>query len=89
MAGTSYGLFAGTISDAATISNVKISNGTLQIDSDCYFGVDDYSIGLLCGMGNAGIIPDAQITCVATGEEPENVKITVEGNEVTVEFITQ
>lgn len=89
VAGTSYGLFAGTISDTATISNVKVLNSTLQIDSDCYFGVDDYSIGLLCGMGNAGIIPDAQITCVVTGDEPESVKITVEGNDVTVEFIEQ
>jgi len=87
--GTSYGLFAGSISDTATISNVKVLSSTLQIDSGCYFGVDDYSIGLLCGTGNASIIPDAQITCVATGDEPDTVKITVNGNEVTVEFITQ
>lgn len=88
MAGTSYGLFAGTISDAAQISNVKILSSTLKIDSKCYFGVDDYTIGLLCGMGNANVIADAQISCEATGDNPQNVKITVTGNEVTVEIVT-
>lgn len=89
VAGASYGLFAGTISDQAIITDVKILGSTIQVDSDCYFGVDDYSIGLLCGMGNETIIPDAAITCVATGENPENVKITIDGNTVTVEFIEQ
>ena len=88
MAGTSYGLFAGTISDAAKISNVKVLSSKLLIDSKCYFGVDDYTIGLLCGMGNANVIADAQISCEATGKNPENVKITVNGNEVTVQIVT-
>lgn len=88
MAGTSYGLFAGTISDAAKLTNVKILSSKLRIDSKCYFGVDDYTIGLLCGMGNANVIADAQITCEATGNNPENVKITVSGNEVTVQIVT-
>ena len=88
MAGTSYGLFAGTISDAAQVNNVKILSSTLKIDSKCYFGVDDYTIGLLCGMGNASVVADADITCEATGDNPENVKITVSGNEVIVEIVT-
>ncbi len=87
--GTNYGLFAGAISDTAVVSNVQILGSTLQIDSGCYFGVDDYSIGLVCGMGNANVVPNAVINCVAIGDTPENVKITVEGNEVTVEFLTQ
>lgn len=88
-AGASFGLFAGSISDAAEVSKVEIKASTIQIDSNCYFGVDDYSIGLLCGMGDASVVKDAEITCVPTGENPENVKITIEGNEVTVEIITQ
>lgn len=84
--GTSYGLFAGTIADGAVITNVNILNSTLQIDSSCYFGVNDYSIGLLCGTGNPAVIPTAQITCVPTGDNPEKVQITVEGNVVTVEI---
>lgn len=87
--GTNYGLFAGTISDNASISNVSIVSSTLQIDSGCYFGVEDYSIGLLCGMGNAAVVENAQISCIATGDNPDGLQITVEGNEVTVEFITQ
>ncbi len=88
MAGTSFGLFAGTISEAATVSNVKILSSCLKVDSKCYFGVDDYSIGLVCGMGNASLIPDAQISCEATGDAPENVKITVNGNDVDIEIVT-
>ena len=88
-AGAAFGLFAGSISEGADISKVKIKKCTLQIDSDCYFGVDDYSIGLLCGMGDASVVKKADITCVPTGDNADNVKITVEGNEVTVEIITQ
>ena len=86
VAGASFGLFAGTLSDGAELSNVNILNGVIQIDSSCYFGVNDYSIGLLCGTGNAAVIPNAQITCVPTGDNPENVQISVEGNDVTVEI---
>ena len=86
--GTSYGLLAGTISDAAKISNVKILSSTLKIDSKCYFSVEDYVIGLVCGMGNADVVADAQISCEATGDNPENVQITVTGNAVTVTIVT-
>lgn len=86
VAGASFGLFAGTLFDGAELSNINILNGVIQIDSSCYFGVNDYSIGLLCGTGNAAVIPNAQITCVPTGDNPENVQISVEGNDVTVEI---
>ena len=88
VAGTSYGLLAGTISDTAQISNIKILSSSLKIDSKCYFGVTDYTIGLVCGMGNADVVADAQISCEATGDNPENVQIAVSGNQVTVEIVT-
>ncbi len=84
--GTSYGAFAGTISGNAQLSGIKIIGSTLNIDSSCYFGADDYSIGLVCGMGNSEAVETAEINCVAVGDEPEKLIITVEGNEVTVEF---
>lgn len=83
VAGTNYGLLAGTVSDAITLDKVKIFSSKLLIDSSCYFGVDDYSIGLVCGMGEASL-EKAQIDCAATGDKPENLKITVNGNAVTV-----
>jgi len=86
MSGSAFGLFAGTIAEEATISNVAIVNGVIQIDSNCYFGTSDYSIGLVCGSGNPAVIPNAQITCVPTGENPETVQISVDGNNVTVEI---
>lgn len=88
VAGTCYGLFAGTISDGAAISNVSVADGMLYIDSQCYFGVTDYSIGLLCGMGNADMISAERISCEATGSNPENVRITVSGDQITAEIVT-
>lgn len=85
VAGANFGLFAGSISADATVSGVTIQNGLLQIDSGCYFGVDDYSIGLLCGMGSANI-DTSGITCQATGDDPASVAITVADEMVIVEF---
>ena len=87
--GTSFGLFAGTITDGAELTGVQIQNSTLQIDSTAYFGVDDYVIGLLCGMGNADLVDYTGITCQAVGDTPESLQITVTGNEVTLEFVTE
>lgn len=85
--GTCYGLFAGNVSADAVISDVTIRNSTLQVDSGCYFGADDYSIGLVCGMGSTEI--DASgISTAAVGDYPETVVITVADEAVTVEFVT-
>ena len=89
MTGTSFGLFAGTISDGATLENVAVANSTLNIDSGCYFGSDDYSIGLICGMGNDTKLESSGITCMAVGDAPETVNITVNGNTVTLTFSEQ
>lgn len=86
--GACFGLLAGTISKDAALDGVAIKNSTLQIDSGCYFGVTDYSIGLVCGMGDDSVIETAEITCVSTGENPDSVKITTDGNTVTVEFVS-
>ncbi|MBQ4564104.1 MAG: hypothetical protein IJA58_06465 [Lachnospiraceae bacterium] len=87
--GTSYGLLAGTISAEATFTNVAVKNSTLQIDSGCYFGADDYVIGLVCGMGDPGVIDYSGITCEAVGEKPESVKITINGNSVEAEIVIE
>ena len=76
MAGATYGLLAGTVSQGATLENVVVSSGKLLIDSGCYFGTDDYVIGLVCGMGTTNV--DAtNIVCEPTGDNPEKVTITV------------
>lgn len=87
MAGTAYGLLCGSLSDSAALTNVNILESTLQISSSCYFGTDDYVIGLLCGMGEPAL-DYSGITCQATGDQPENVVITVTENTVSVEFVT-
>lgn len=87
--GTCYGVFAGTISSEAALSNVKISSSTLQIDTAAYFGVDDYSIGLVCGMGNVAAVDTADITCTVVGDDPETLSVTVNGNTVTIDDATE
>lgn len=87
--GTAFGLLCGSISDGAVLQGVDINSGILQIDSDCYFGVDDYSIGLLCGMGDASAVDYSGISCTAVGSDPDRVQITVSGNDVSLEFVSE
>ena len=89
MQGTSFGVLAGVIDAEADIQGVKVLSSTLNIDSSCYFGVEDYSIGLLCGMGDANVVEKADITCQAVGENPETVKISLDGNQVIVEMVSE
>ena len=85
VSGANFGLLAGTVSDQAVLSNVVIKDSTLKIDSSCYFSTDNYSIGLVSGMGSTGI--DASgISCVAVGENPESVTIEVKDGTVLLEF---
>jgi len=85
VAGTAYGLLAGAVSDGAAVENVSFRDSFLEIDSGCYFGTEDYVIGLVCGMGETDVDP-AGITCVGVGAAPENVLITEENGSITVEF---
>lgn len=85
--GASYGLLTGSLSGEADLTGLKITNSTLQIDSDCYFGANDYAIGLFCGIGDATAADYADITCEATGKDPASVHVTVDGNTVTLEFV--
>ena len=85
VAGTTYGLFAGTVAEGAMVAGVSITSGIIEIDADCYFGTDDYTIGLVCGMGNTDI-DYTGITCVPVGEKPERVEITVVESTVTVKI---
>lgn len=83
MAGSSFGLLAGTVSESTVLQNVTIADSRLLIDSSAYFGTDDYVIGLVCGMGTTGI-DGSGITCQATGDAPESIVITVTDGTVTV-----
>ena len=83
--GVSYGLLAGNLVTADSLQDVSIQNSRIAIDSGCYLAEDSYVIGLVCGMGSSGI-DAAGITCVATGENPETVNITVSDGTVQVRF---
>ena len=83
VAGTSYGLLAGVISEKAQLTGLQISESVLKIDSDAYFATEDYTIGLVCGMGTAPVASEG-ISCEATGSNPENIVVTVTDDTVTV-----
>lgn len=83
VAGACFGLFAGSVSGEAEVSGVTIAKSTLQVDSGCYFGVDDYSIGLVCGMGTLDIA-DSGIDTAVVGDYPESLVIAVSDGMVTV-----
>lgn len=85
LSGVAYGLLTGNLSAQAYLENVRIEESSILIDSGCYLAEDSYVIGLVCGMGSCGI--DASgITCVAAGENPETVNITVSDGTVQVQF---
>ncbi len=85
VAGTSYGLLAGSVSAQAQLSQVQITESTLAIHSDCYFGTEEYDIGLICGVGQTDI-DFSGITATAVGDKPEAVEITVDGQTVQVQI---
>ena len=86
--GTSFGLLSGTISGDAVLENVTIAESRLQIDSASYFGVDEYVIGLVCGMGDPTRV-DADVSCLVVGDMPESIALAVDGNDVTLEFVSE
>ena len=61
MAGTSYGLLAGTVTEGASFEAVSVLSSTLTVDAGAYFGTEDYIIGSVCGMGEAAL-EKAEIT---------------------------
>lgn len=83
-----YGLLTGDLNSDAIITNVQILASKLQIDSAAYFANDMYSIGLICGSGDASVITKAEITWEAVGSEPERLTITEDpdGNRLYVVF---
>lgn len=84
VAGASFGIFAGTVSQSSEINGVKLLNSTLNIDSSSYFASDDYSVGLVCGMGNDQAIITEGLQCVIVGDDPERYTVEVDGNSVTL-----
>jgi hypothetical protein len=79
----SYGILAGSAS-AGVFENVTLTSGTLQIDSECYFGVQ-YMMGLVCGAGSTdGVTYQTEdLTVVAVGNKADSVQIRIDGEAVT------
>lgn len=87
MTGASFGLFAGSISSSAAITNVNLKNGKVLIDSNSMFTATEYDIGLVCGVGDDSAIGVENIQCAGTGDNPESIKVTVTDNHVTFEIV--
>lgn len=86
-AGSGIGILAGMIASDAKISNVKLVDSKLQVDSDCRFNTEDYAIGFVCGAGAASAVEYSNITCAPCGDAPEKVEITVNDDSVIVQIL--
>ena len=86
-AGSGIGILAGMIASDAKISNVKLVDSMLQVDSDCRFNTEDYAIGFVCGAGAASAVEYSNITCAPCGDAPEKVEITVNDDSVIVQIL--
>ena len=74
-------LFSGSSGNA-----IALEAGSLRllVDAGSYFGVDDYVIGLVCGMGSP-VLDAWEITAEAVGE---NLVVTADDSgAVTLEFL--
>jgi hypothetical protein len=89
VSGACFGLLAGQVDSNAMLTNVQILNSTLQIDSGCAFLSDDYSIGLVAGSGEVPGVDASGISCAVVGDDPETLTVTVEGNTVTLHFLSE
>lgn len=89
VSGATFGVLAGQVDSNATLNNLQILNSTLQINTACAFLSDDYSIGLVCGGGEIAGIDMSGISCVVVGENPETLTVTVEGNTVILNFLSE
>ncbi len=84
-AGTTFGLLAGTISGKATLENIQITNSTILVDEEAYFGTDDYAVGKFCGVGYKSGMDFSGITCQVLGDKGL-LTLKESGNEIVLEF---
>lgn len=82
-AGSSYGFFAGIVSEKAQLTDISFKDSVLEIDSACYFATEDYSLGIICGTGKTDIADDG-IRCEVIGENPDRLTVTVADGVVEV-----
>ena len=70
--GSSFGLFAGHISEGATITNVQVLDSVLKISSNItYSDQVPYIVGRVCGIGyDPSIMDSSGIRVEAVNEEP-------------------
>ena len=83
--GVAFGLLAGNLAAETAAQDIRFQDCRIAIDSGCYLAEDSFVIGLICGMGSTGL-DYSGITCVAAGENPETVNITVSDSTVQVQF---
>ena len=62
MQGSEFGLFAGNIASGATLTNVKIVNGTLSIGAGIYTGYTRYQVGTVAAnYSGTGVTHDIRV----------------------------
>ncbi len=78
-----FGLFAGTVAEAATLTDIMVTESKLQINVAANLEATT-DIGLFCGVGSLHGMDLSGMQALLIGEEAENYELTVDGNTVTV-----
>lgn len=85
MQGAAFGLLTGSLSSGGALENLSIT-GTLLISENCY-PQSDYTIGLLCGIGQADGV-SYTIDCKPAEDNTERISVSVNDDDsVTVTFV--
>lgn len=88
LSGVTYGLLAGNISSQDSVQDVTITNSRILVEAKANMPADSYFMGLVCGMGTTAV-DYSGITCEEkTTEQPNELKITVTDQMVTVEKLS-
>lgn len=83
MQGAAFGLLTGSLSENAQLNNVSVE-GTLLISEKCY--PSDYTIGLLCGIGDSHGVTYT-IDCGVAEDETSKISLVVNDDDtVSVTF---
>ena len=69
VAGTSYGVLAGTVSSDAVLTGVSLLDGLLTVGKDAFFGTEDYVIGSVFGSGEAELVRGQVSVVYETNDE--------------------
>ena len=69
-------MFCGSAAEGAAVTNVKVTNSRLKVDTEIMVRADDCNFGLICGRGEVPVEFDG-VTCEKVGENLANINLVI------------